>query len=198
MTINRKHSRFGVITAMLLSMFLTNIFHLSGQDTIPKTNSKTKVYKTWIILKGDFKHVGVLYSLSDSSVTISNYSKVKNQYYKQGFDSFLVEDIDMIKLRNANGVKKGAKIGLWTGVGVGFITGFIIGVTDETAGTEPTGLASFGLGMVYGLGGSFMGGLYGSAIGAGIGAIRIKIPIKGKRDNYYLKYDKLKKYAIVK
>ena len=147
---------------------------------------KSKPYKVWIDQMDNSEVIkGFLYSADDHSVQISKIAK--------GTDSasLLIVDakrIKQIKLRRKGKIGRGAGIGAASGVLLGGILGLADG-DDEPGWFSATKEEKA-------VGGGILLFIPGAAIGAGIGAIKMKIVIQGNMENYSMNLDKLRACAL--
>jgi hypothetical protein len=126
---------------------------------------------------GIFNAEGVLYQLNDSSILVSNSLKRKD-YSTDNFTvaNLNIAGIETIKIRRRGAFGKGVLIGTVSGM----VIGSALGSGDDYSGA----LLAVGLTMA------------GTVIGAGVGSIKIKIPINRSMDQYNTNKSKLRKRAI--
>jgi hypothetical protein len=141
---------------------------------------KSKPYDAWVFGTGNTRSTvkGILYDVQDSSLRINNP-------YLDNLTPFHFQDINQIKIRRKKSVLKGALIG----GGIGLLLPFIVN-PGSGASSDLTPLVNTYLGFTL--------GLFGSAIGAGIGSIRITIPIGGNLNNFNTYKSKLNHFALIK
>ncbi|MEI8005499.1 MAG: fibrobacter succinogenes major paralogous domain-containing protein [Bacteroidota bacterium] len=166
-----------------LVLFCTTPPVMAQKDSV----SKKKIYKTWVKLtNGQGTKKGVIYEIRDSSVLISD-SREKKDYYKGNFRTSKIDvsSIDKIKIRRVRRTENGALIGTLTGLAAGIIVGGLL--TSASGNTTAGGYVLFG---IWGAGA-------GAIIGAGLGSMKICIPIHGKQASYNSNMKKLKSYAIM-
>lgn len=153
-----------------------------------------KIYRTWVSLNSEpFEIEGVLFKIKDTSILVSNSVVIKD-YSQNKFEvvNLFVTDIETIKTRGKNNIRKGFLIGA--------ISGFVMGGTLGLAqGDEPRGDTWFGISaemraISYGV----TGALVGSLIGAYVGSAKVVIPINGNINNYNRNKDELREYSLKK
>jgi len=149
---------------LLIVLIVGCFFSVGAQDGSEK---KVKLYKTWIKLNNSPQIVkGILYQVSDSTIIVAglhNYSDL-HQY------SF--SHVDLLKVRRAKSVGRGAVTGSIIGFGSGIIMGSAIIVSEDAL---VAGLISATLGL--------SGGFVGAGIGALVGTIKDRFPIKNSFGN---------------
>jgi hypothetical protein len=183
------------LTVLLLSYFAC----LSAQEDSAKVRSlkdgnRFRIYKTWISVNNDSKiFKGVLYKIKDSSILVSN-SIMKKDYIKGKYDISKINynRIDIVKANRKNSVGRGILIGAVTGFAIGGLTGMLSGddnpdeiyfsSTAEEKAKEDAIILS----------------ILGGSIGAIVGNVKVKIPIKGNMEDFNRHKKKLKKYTIRK
>lgn len=147
---------------------------------------KSKPYKVWIDQMDNSRVIkGFLYSADDKSVKISKIAKATDS------SSLLIVDaerINQIKLRRKGKIGRGAGIGAASGALLGGILGLADG-DDEPGWFSATKEEKA-------VGGGILLFIPGAAIGAGIGAIKMKIVIQGNMENYSMNLDKLQACAL--
>lgn len=135
------HNRYKIVFLLIMSLLLNTNHFLFAQEPV----KQEKIFKTWLTLKGNFKYKGILYSLNDSSITIANYSEVEQlSYYKLQHHTFLVNDIEMIKLRDTKKMRRSRRIGALVGASSGFVIGLIAGISENTNNSYGSGLITVG------------------------------------------------------
>ena len=180
---------------LIIVIFLCFHFLLYAQgDSIKlwlsSDTGRKMIYKTWISFNnGQNTKKGVLFEVNDSAVLVSN-SLLKKDYSlgKYNITKFSFNNIDHIKIRMKNSVRRGSLIG--------FVTGFVVGgLTGLISGDDPSGFLSFSAkekALLYG----FSMAVGGTGLGELIGSIKIKIPINGSMDKFNRNKSRLKKYTI--
>jgi hypothetical protein len=185
-------------TLLLVSIFVLSVIQPAQAQTDSLNIKKT--YRTWIIPKdsrtgkilkerGNFLQ-GILFDVKDSSIIISKSMK----YPDYGVGNFKASDVDAGMIKEVKIRKKGA---MGTGVLIGGLTGscigILVGVLQHTNGgtyfdqeTQHAGLIVFPL---------LFAGL-GVGIGAAIGGMTLKFPIRGSQAQFDHYKDKLKTYSI--
>ncbi|MDX2306438.1 MAG: hypothetical protein NW226_26755 [Microscillaceae bacterium] len=164
----------------LTCLFFVYAYFLQAQtDSLSRPSLK---YTYFLKLnQGELKPMkGHLSELKDSSLVFVNRFNFQPIEYPIG-------QIDLLTYRKKNSLLKGTLIGLAGGTLLGVIIGFALG-DDQCDGSGLFGgtsscFYSYTAGekaLLGGLGGFF----YGAAFGAIIGSTTIKIPIKGKQENY--------------
>jgi hypothetical protein len=159
----------------LIFLLLAGSFSVTtAQDIVLK---KPKPYDSWIISNGVAKTLkGTLYDVQDSSIRITDP-------YQSSFKSFSYKDIDRVKVRRKNSVLKGSLIGGGIGLIIPFVFNPGTGKDNDLTPMINTLL-------------SIQMGLLGAGIGAGLGSLKITIPISGNR-NYFKAYkNKLNYFAV--
>lgn len=147
--------------AIILLLFFNAIN--SYAQSIEKTE-KIKSYRIWV--KGEVKIEGILYSSSDSSVSIIPYTKEWTESNKNSITEISIEKISKIKLRRLNRVGNGA---LW-GLGIAGAGGLGLGIAAGLYGGQ----------VLYG---AFIGSVIFGGVGAGIGAL-----IGSNKKSYNIQY----------
>lgn len=162
---------------LILLFALVLIFSVVQAQELPVKNAKP--YDTWIIKSDGNRTVrGILYDVQDSSIRINNP-------FMNSFASFHFQDINQIKIRRKNNVLKGALIG----GGIGVIIPFIANPgSGKDYDFTPMINALISVPM----------GLMGAGIGAGIGSLKITIPIGGNRENFNAFRPKLNNFSLNK
>jgi hypothetical protein len=161
----------------LMFILLVGSFSLTtAQDVV---NKKAKPYDTWVITSGSARTLkGTLYEVQDSSLSITNP-------YSNNFESFSYKDIDRVKVRRKKNVLKGAIIG----GGIGLIIPFVVN-PGSGKDSDLTPLVNTLMSVPF--------SLIGAGIGAGIGSLKITIPISGNRDHFKAYKNKLNYFAVNK
>jgi hypothetical protein len=186
-----------------MKIFRLTVFLLSGFYCISAQEDSTKllsgkegnrfrIYKTWISLNNDNKIVsGVLYEIKDSSILVSG-SIMKKDYINGKYDisGINYDRIDIVKTRAKNRVGRGILIGAVTG----FATGGLIGILSGDDNPEEIYFASTAEEKAKE--DAIILSIIGGSIGAIVGNIKIKIPIKGSIEDINRHKNKLKKYTI--
>ncbi|OFX52967.1 MAG: hypothetical protein A2066_20735 [Bacteroidetes bacterium GWB2_41_8] len=130
-------------------------------------NKRAAIFKTWIKLNNSPQIVkGVLYEIGDSSIFVSE--SVSNPTLHE----YRFNDIDLMKVRRGNSVKRG----VYNGAGIGFVSGIIASFSFVGDASVLTGPLYLMLGMTY--------GAIGSGVGALAGTIKDRIPIKSSYENF--------------
>ena len=119
-------------------------------------------------------------------------SIMKKDYIKGKFDISKINynRIDIVKTRVKNSVGRGILIGAVTGFAIGGLIGILSGddnpdeiyfasTAEEKAKEDAIILA-----------------IFGGSIGAVVGNVKVKIPIKGNMENFNRHKNKLKKFTI--
>lgn len=161
----------------LLFILLLGVFCATKAQDLPQ--KKVKPYDTWIKNTDNNTIVkGILFDVQDSSIRITHQ-------YKSGFVNYHFRDIDQVKIRRKNSVLKGALIG----GGIGLIIPF---VANPGSGSDSdfTPLLNAALSVPF--------TIFGAALGAGIGSLKITIPISGNRDSFEAYKSKLNYFAANK
>jgi hypothetical protein len=182
---------------ILLFLFCLISLHCYGQKDKPNIK---KWHRAKVIGLDNTKHIGIIASLNDSTVSLINFEKVRFILIP-GQDTLLIQvkNIDRIKLR-----RKGAiGIGMATGILVGSVTGGILGYTLYTE-CVPDPSAPYGTdcsfdGLAQGLstaGGTIVGLGAGAVIGAFMGSINRTIKIRGSLVTYQAKKKKLTRFQL--
>lgn len=160
--------------------FVLLLFILTGSSGLVQSQNQTiktpKPYDSWVKTPSNL-HRGTLYQIQDSTLRISdrNINKIL---------TFNFQDINQVQLRRKNSVLTGALIGGAIGILPAAI--LISATKDEMMyGLFVPVIAVVGLG----------GAAIGTGIGAGIGSIRITIPIDRKRENFDRYRSKLDYFA---
>lgn len=187
---------FSMKKITLFALLLSYFYCLSAQDdsakflTVKDIN-RFKIYKTWISVFNDSKINGILYEVKDSSILVSN-SIMKQDYINGNFDLSQINynRIDIVKIRAKNSVGKGTLIGALTGFAVGGMLGILSGDDDP----EEVYFASTAEQKA--VGNAVVMSILGVGIGAIVGSIKVKIPIKGNMEDFNRSKNKLKKYTI--
>jgi hypothetical protein len=147
-----------------------------------------------MITDSSLKVNGALYQVKDSSILISNSTRIKD--YTMGnynISEIEIMDIQFIETLKRTRVRDGARIGAATG----FITGALWAYIDSQQPSEGWDLDLFPTWSDALMAGILLAPV-GALAGAIAGSIRIKIPINGNMDNYNRNKAKLKKYSIIK
>jgi hypothetical protein len=180
-----------LITVVFLCFhFLLNAQGDSIKLWLSSDTARKFIYKTWISLINRQNTIkGVLYEVNDSSVFVSN-SLLKKDYSigKYNVTKISFSNIDLVKTRMKNSVRRGALIGFVTGFAVGGLIGLI-------SGDDSPGILSFSAkekALLYGI----PLAVGGTGVGELIGSIKIKIPINGSMDKFNRNKSRLKKYTI--
>lgn len=175
-------------TSLLIACLIFSCFAISinAQDTV----TRDMIYKTTVRILSDpsFTCYGALYEVKDSSITISSQWKKDYNSGKIETLSFPVNDLKVIHTNKPGNGKKGAWIGAVSGIAAGALYGLATAnYTIFTPGENMAIFASFGL-------------LIGTPTGVIVGKINghKRIPINGSMDEFNLKKDELKDYAIKK
>ena len=172
-------------------------YSLSAQEditnlTLSIDTGKKVIYKTWISLNNGQNTIkGALYEVNDSSILVSNSFR-KNDYSTGKFNVTTINfnNINLVKIRQNNSLRKGALIGSITG----FVVGALIGLIS---GDDPPGFLSFSAGekaLMYG----FPMAIGGTGLGELVGSIRIRIPINGSIKIFHENNSRLKNYSYRK
>ena len=164
-------------------------------------NNKVRIYKIWVIKMNSDVEYGYLYDLSDSTIVLSNTSKIRN-YQKKNFSTLHldVNKIDRIKFRRKGQWAKGVGFGILAGIVTGTTIGLIEG-SDPPPPPQCTFLCnSFRLSAgekaaAYSLALSIPGAIIGGIIGNNI---KIKIPINGSAATYQSQKKELRKRAMIR
>lgn len=172
---------------LFMAIFCYN--SLSAQNT----SERIIIYRAWGTLNTEpFKTRGVLYELKDSAILVSN-SLIIQDYRDLKFElkDLNIHNIETIKIRRHNSIRRGA----WIGAATGFVLGGIIGVALEEP-CDPNADMCFPYYAAGMLSTTMAAG--GAAIGAFIGSFKVTIPINGSLNRYNENKDKLRKYSIIK
>jgi hypothetical protein len=161
--------------ALLLFVLIGSFSVVQSQNQPVK---KAKPYDSWVKTPGQ-SYTGILFNVQDSTIQLTNL-------YANSFSSFHFQDINKVQLRRKNSVLRGAIIG---GT-IGLIPA--IALASEVRGDMDVLYAP--LILIAGLGGMAVG----TGIGAGIGSIRITIPIERRRENFDHYRSKLSYFALNK
>jgi len=161
----------------LTVFLLLGIFCTTAAQNLPQ--KKVKPYDTWIKSTDNYSIVkGILHDVQDSSIRISHQ-------YKDDFATYHFRDIDQVKIRRKNNVMKGVLIG----GGIGLITPFIAN-PGSGRDSDLTPLINAVLSVPF--------TIFGAAVGAGLGSLKITIPISGNRNNFEAYKSKLNYFAVNK
>ncbi len=177
-------------------------------------NQKIKFYNAWIELKNpDRKATGTLFQLKDSSIVISSSVRLDDYRFKNYTTyEFEISDISKIKVRRKSRIIKGALIGWATGFVAGGIYGYLQG-DDPTyeVNEDPNTVGEAILSLVAlsgnatarsagqkAIGNALLFSIPGAVLGAVLGSMKVKIPIKSDIPTYQQNKDRLKKYTINK
>jgi len=165
-----------MILNLMILLLVVSYSSVTAQEIVPK---RAKPYDTWIISKGGAQTLkGTLYDVQDSSIRIA-------YPYSNNFESFSYKNIDRVKVRRKNSVLKGALIGGGIGVIMPFLANPGSG-KDYDFTPMINALISIPVGLI------------GAGIGAGIGSLKITIPISGNRNNFEGYKSKLNYFAVNK
>jgi hypothetical protein len=179
---NSKWSHSVFVFAILLALVSYCIpYSIYAQSYI---NIKKLSRTTLIFNNSNIIVEGVLFPLNNDSLTLAlNFNEAAYLGGLYNLYEYPITSIDMIKIYNP---KKKAWF-TFLGTVVGFVTGAVI--TGNFYGDEfLDGFIVFGGGVV--------GGIAGAFIGARLGHIKIKIPINGDVNTYYLRSKKLKRHVF--
>jgi hypothetical protein len=175
-------------TSLLIASIIFSFFarSLNAQDTV----TSDMLYRTTVRILSDpsFTCYGALYEVKDSSIFISSRRLKDYNSGKIEALSFPVNDLKLIHTHKPGNGKKGAWIGAVSGIAAGMLFG--AATANNTmlgTGGNMAFCASFGL-------------LIGTPTGFIVGKINghKRIPINGSMDEFNLKKDELKEYAIKK
>jgi hypothetical protein len=169
-------------------VFIILIFHLSNQLSAQEnTKPRIKVYKAWVKLKNNSDQVlkGLLYEIKDSSITIIT-STFPDNYFVLKTDTIGInyKEINIIKTRRIRNIRRGLLIGSTTGYFGGVVLSYSL-----LSGEELAGLMAFEIGFGY----AFLG----AGVGAVVGTIKDRIPVKGNLENFNLYRSVLQDYSII-
>ena len=158
-----------------------------GLDVNPKT------YITWIFLKDPpWKIKGCLYRVEDASLALLPRAILMQGYDSdQEFTMIKATQIDMVKIRRKGSIGKGVAIGALSGFAAGVILGLIEGDDQPSGSWDVINYTAEAKAIMYGT--TFL--IPGAIIGAVVGSIKIKIPIKGNTDTFNKNKQRLKKYS---
>lgn len=138
-----------------------------------------KPYDVWIKSTGNYSIVkGILHDVQDSSISITHQ-------YMSGFKNYHFQEIDQVKIRRKNNVLKGVLIG----GGIGFLIPFVAN-PGTGRDSDLTPLLNAVLSVPF--------SIFGAAVGAGLGSIKITIPISGNLNNFEAYKSKLEYFATNK
>jgi hypothetical protein len=163
-------TKFALLLLVLIG--LPGLAHSQAQPV-----KKQKPFDSWVKTT-DNLYRGTLYQIQDSTILISdqNIDKVL---------TFNFQDINKVQLRRKNSTMVGAIIGGTIGI-LPALAIFSVSREEQIGGLIAPIIAVVGLG----------GAAIGTGIGAGIGSIRITIPIDRKRENFDHYRSKLDYFAI--
>jgi hypothetical protein len=175
---------------LLTALMLCCIYYsVAQQDTI----KRRKIYETWIYpADGSYPLKGVLYEIKDSLVLISN-SKLRKDYSTGNFQvsQFYYNNIDFLKVRKVNRIKRGALIGSALGLAclIPIATEIAKGARDEPGKSIYVGFFTtiIGVPLIS----------FGAGTGALIGSVKIRIPINGQKENFDLNRNRLEEYSYM-
>jgi hypothetical protein len=178
------------IRPYFLMIFLFTLAAGRAQSTF---TPPSKLYKTWVTLKGEHHQVkGVLYEVKDSSILVSN--SIDKSDYLRGTYQVVKLDADKIislKLRNSHAIGTGVLIGGISGA----LTGLVIGLTATYTVDNDKAKAGFtAAGTVVST--IFMGAC-GAMVGALFGTIRTNAAIHGRQDRFEKAKNKMIRRSIV-
>ena len=137
---------------------------------------KQKPYDAWVKTPS-LTYKGTLYDVQDSSIRITNS-------LNYNFSSFRVQDIDAIQIRKKNSITRGVIIGGIIGILPSIVLAASLDKNDD-------GLYLLLVPMV-----GVAGAGIGAVVGAGVGSIRITIPIERKKENFDAYKGKLNYFAL--
>lgn len=161
----------------LLLILLFGFFCTTTAQNLPQ--KKAKPYDIWIKSTGNYSIVkGILHDVQDSSIRITHQ-------YMGGFANFHFREIDQVKIRRKNNVLKGVLIG----GGIGFLIPFVAN-PGTGRDSDLTPLVNTVLSVPF--------SIFGAAVGAGMGSLKITIPISGNLNNFEAYKSKLKYFAANK
>lgn len=177
------------ISVILVLIFIPSLS--SGQGTENKSEKKkNKSYRAWIELNNNIIPAeGILYEIGDSTLTLRQLNNPTTIYGKES-TAINFRNINNICVRPSKNVLKGTIIGTITGISVGVA----IGLSEQH---DPNKLQIYSRQQEAVAGGALFGVL-GAGVGAGLGALRIRIPIKGSFENFFGNNSRLKQYSVVK
>lgn len=160
---------------ILVSILAFAVQKLSAQQThevLPK-------YKVWVHLNSDEgKLKGILSGAGDSSLTIIQEKDSMGLAEKYVTElNIAVSRIEMIKLRKKKSVGKGMIAGSLTGLLLGSISGLVQGSDDPDS---PNSLSAGEKTILFGMSAA----VFGSGVGAWLGATKEKIRIQGSIATY--------------
>lgn len=143
-------------------------------------DQKITLYRTWVSLNREpYKINAILYQSKDSSILLSSALE-REDYALNNFEiaEIYIPDIEMIRIRKSNSILRGALIGSIAG----FLAGGIIGLVS---GDDPKEEYWFPMtAEEKALAGALAFGFAGANIGAGLGFIKLSIPIHGNQSAY--------------
>lgn len=163
-------------TTLLLVFLLALSNNLKAQNN----SKKFKPYKVWITTIDGTKTSGILYTANAQEVKISEH----NFATSSNLTSIDAENIAHIKIRKKGKIGKGTWIGAASGVGFGVLFGIAI---EDDDGWE--GLVATGTGLFF--------GIVGTSVGAGVGALKKRIPIDGDMEKYQSNLSYLQAISLV-
>lgn len=166
-----KKKNFALLMLVLFGSF--GVAHSQYQPI-----KKPKPYDSWIKTTGGL-HKGILYHIQDSTIQLSNT-------YTNSYSSLHFQDINQIQVRRKNSVLRGAIIG--------GVIGLLPSIVLATEIKDEADLLYVPIVMILGAGGL----AFGAGIGAGVGSIRITIPIERRRENFDRYRSKLNYFALSK
>ncbi len=141
-----------------------------------QSDKKPKPYDAWVKTPS-FTYKGTLYDVQDSSIRITNS-------LNYNFSSFRFQDIDAIQIRKKNSVVRGVIVG---GI-IGLLPSIVLAASLDK---NDDGLYLLLVPMV-----GMAGAGVGAVVGAGLGSIRITIPIERKKENFDAYKGKLNYFAL--
>lgn len=156
------------------------IFIISFSLLYSNIQAQSRNYKTWVyLMDSGIVYEGYLESVEDSLLNLFSYDESN----KPGH---IVNQISVHEIKMLNFRKKGKLV---SGIALGSLIGAFVaagisqGVPFKDSGNK-------GLLIIYPL----VGGVLGGVVGAGIGSVKIKIPINANLKEWESKKDKIKKY----
>jgi hypothetical protein len=171
---------FPIRQLLLVCSFICMCLFVNGQSD----SLRQKSYKSWIIsYEKPKKHIGILFKTADSSVTIlkSNLASIQNG--KAKFETLNTESILKIDIRKRFNVEKGILYGSIASMVLGTITNLVL----MNHGYEgPVIIANTEFLIIMGI-----------SMGALVGSLKIKIPVKGNQKLFEKYQTKLNRYTKV-